>query len=350
MASPPLQAEAFKRWLTTAARECGAHSAACLRLDNPLLLRRIAANNREVAAWLAAGGHAQMDYLERMFPARADPGATFPFARSVIVVSFTNSWGESSAGHPFPAPLGGSPVGYISAYAREADYHLTGHQILAALQQKLGNPLQQAVAAVDTRPVYETLFATLGGLGVIGSNGLLRTPALGTRVFVACLFVDLLLPEVIHELPMPFACTSCRACLANCPTGAIAAERAIAAGRCISYLTIEKKTPLTPAEATTVGDWLFGCDCCTAVCPPVAADRRIPVDLDWLLRSSAAEIRRTLKGNATAYAGVSRLRRNAVVVLNNQKTDRALELLSWVRQNSGSQLVCQQIDELCGPT
>jgi epoxyqueuosine reductase len=270
-------------------------------------------------------------------------------ARSVIVITFTNSWGESTAGHPFPAPLAGSPVGYVSAYARETDYHLTGHQILGALQQKLGNPLQ-AVATVDTRPVYETLFATVGGLGVIGQNGLLRTPALGTRVFVGCLFVDRLLPEVIHEPPMPFSCASCCACLANCPSGALAVDRPITAGRCISYLSIEKKAPLSAAEAATMGDWLFGCDCCTAVCPPApAADRRIPVDLDWLLRAPAAEVRRTLKGNASNYAGVSRLRRNAVVVLNNLGTDRALELLNWVRQNSGSQLVRQQIDELRAP-
>lgn len=349
MVSSPIQSQQFSGWLAAAARESGAHAAACLRLENPLLLRHIATHNQRIADWLARGGHAQMDYLERMFPQRADPRTTFPFARSVIVVTFTNRWGDSTAGHPFPTPLTGSPVGYISAYARETDYHQIGHRILAALQQKLGAQ-RQTVAAVDTRPVYETLFASVGGLGLIGQNGLLRTPTLGTRVFVACLFIDLPLPEVIHEPQMPFPCSSCRACLDNCPSGAITADRPIAAGRCISYLSIEKKAILTAAEAATIGDWLFGCDCCTAVCPPEpAADRRIPVDLDWLLRSPAAEIRRTLKGNATAYAGVSRLRRNAVVVLNNLATERAHKLQSWVWQNSGSQLVRQQIDELGGP-
>ena len=94
-----------------------------------------------------------------------------------------------------------------------------------------------------------------------------------------------------------------------------------------------------------IGDWLFGCDECTTVCPPRdKADTRIPVDLEWLLKTPAAEVRRTIKGNATAYAGVSQLRKNAVVILKKMKSPRADELLGWVRNNTGSDLIREQIE------
>jgi len=90
---------------------------------------------------------------------------------------------------------------------------------------------------------------------------------------------------------------------------------------------------------------LFGCDDCTLVCPPkVETDLRIPIDLEWLLKSPASEVRRTIKGNASAYAGVTQLRRNAVVVLKNMEAPRAQDLLQWVRENSGSELIRRQID------
>ncbi len=334
----------FSAWLADAAREAGAHTAGCLRLDNRQLRKAVAENNLLVRDWLTSGRHAQMGYLERMYADKAEPWRTFSFARSVIVLTFSNRWGDGAATHPFPPPAVDAPVGYVSAYAREGDYHLRGRDILAALKKQLGDEVR-AAATVDTGAVYERLFATVTGLGIIGANDLLRTPELGTRVFIGCLFVDRELPEVLHEPRLPFACSSCRHCLANCPTAAIAAGRPIVAGKCISYLTIEKPGVLTTAEAATVGDWLFGCDCCTGVCPPVAEhDMRIPVDLDWLLKSPAAAIRRIIRGNAVAYAGVTRLRRNAVAVLKNLNTSSARELLDWTGKNSGSELVRKQID------
>ena len=336
--------EDFSTWLARTCEDLGAHSAACLQLDNPELCRRIADQNRLVREWLTAGRHGRMDYLERMAADRADPRRRFPFARSVIVLTFTNSWGKAPAAHPFPPPAADAPVGYVSAYARESDYHRTGQRLLENVHERLGSHLQ-AEAAVDTKAVYETLLARMAGLGVIGHNGLLRTPEQGTRVFLGCLFVERQLPEVIHRPQMPFSCTACRACLANCPTAAIAAGRAIDARRCISYLTIEKPGLLSVEETAAVGDWLFGCDCCTGICPPVADDLRIPVDLEWLLTSPAGEIRRTIQGTAMAYAGVTRLRRNAVAVLRNQGDRRARELLARTRERSGSALIRAQIDQ-----
>ena len=86
----------FRSWLADAVRQIGAHAAACVRMENPLLRARVEENNARVAEWLKAGMHGEMDYLERMFADKADPWRTFPFAQSVIVMAFTNRWTGTS--------------------------------------------------------------------------------------------------------------------------------------------------------------------------------------------------------------------------------------------------------------
>ena len=336
--------ERMRAWLAEAAQRVGAHSAACVRMDNPLLRRRIEENNALVGQWLDAGLHGDMEYLARMFPAKADPWKTFPFAKSAIVLCFTNDWGDPSAKHPFPAPDPDALLGYVSAYAKEADYHANGQAMLAELTRLLGEGVQ-AEAAVDTKAVYERLFATIGGLGIRGGNDLLRVPdRTNVRVFIGCLFVDAELPEVILDPKMPFSCDDCRACVKKCPTGAIRFGEPIDARKCISYLTIEKRGVLDRRESEMIEDWLFGCDWCSVVCPPRdKIDTRIPVDLEWLLKTPAAEVRRIIKGNAVSYAGVTQLRKNAVVILKKNGSPRARELLAWVEEKTGSELIRDQL-------
>ena len=340
-----MKLENFKTWLQETAQQVGAHSAACIRLDNPLLRKRIKENNVLVSEWLKAGLHGEMDYLARMFSEKSSPWDTFPFAKSVIVLSFTNHWGDPAATHPFPAPAKDALLGYISAYAKEKDYHHNGQAMLAELQGFLGEDLRAEVA-VDTQAVYERLFATVGGLGILGGNDLLRVPdRTNVRVFIGCLLVEAELPEVIHEVKRPFGCDDCLACIKHCPTEAIHFGKPIDARKCISYLTIEKRSLLNREEGEMIEDWLFGCDWCTVSCPPRdTMDTRIPIDLEWLLKTSAGELRRMIKGNASSYAGVTQLRKNAVIVLKNMEMPRAEELLEWVRKNSGSDLIREQID------
>ena len=335
----------FDTWLVAAVKQLGGHSVAILSMDNPCLRKGIIASDEANTAWLRAGNHGEMTYLERLANAKANPWKTFPFAKSVIVVAFTNRWGAPAATHPFPKPPSNAMLGYLSAYAHEVDYHTTGHSILEQLVQLLGTDIQSEIT-VDTKGVDERLFATIGGLGIIGSNGLLRlSGTTGTRVFLGCLFVDIELPEIVHPPKIDFGCDSCHACLKKCPTGAIKLGYQIDARRCISYLTIEKNGILSPQEGESIGTWIFGCDNCTNSCPELNdVDMRIPVDLEWLLKTPAAEIRRTIKGNATAYAGVTKLRRNAVVILKNMHTARADDLLRWVNENSGSDLIKRQIE------
>ncbi len=336
--------EYFQQWLEEAAQQIGAYSAACIRMDNPLLRQRIEENNVRVADWLKAGLHGEMDYLERMYPEKADPWSTFPFAKSAIVLTFTNHWGDPAATHPFPVPAADALLGYISAYAKEMDYHINGQAMLTALQALLGEDIR-AEAAVDTKAVYERVFATVGGLGIVGGNDLLRVPGrTNVRVFIGCLFVDAELPEVISEPKMPFTCEDCLACIKNCPTDAIEFGQPIDARKCISYLTIEKRSVLSKKEGEMIGDWLFGCDWCSTVCPPRdKMDSRIPIDLEWLLKTPAGELRRLIKGNATSYAGVTQLRKNAAVLLKKNSSPRARELFEWVLHHTGSAVVKDQL-------
>lgn len=338
----------FEGWLSGVAQEVGAFSAACVRLDNLQLRQRMAENSALYARWIGDGLHGEMGYLERMLPEKADLWSTFASAKSVIVLTFENRWGDPAATHPFPVPETGALLGYISAYAKEADYHHTGQQLLRELKTRLEQRLGHSVwaeASVDTKPVYERLLAIFGGLGIRGANDLLRVPGRkNVRVFVGCLFVDAELPEVIHEAKMPFACDDCQACIKNCPTGAIRFGEPIDARICISYLTIEKRSLLSKEEGAMIGDWLFGCDDCTVVCPPKdKVDTRIPVDLEWLLKTPAGELKRLIAGNATAYAGITQLRKNAVVILKKKGSPEAADLLRWVQENTGSELVRNQI-------
>jgi epoxyqueuosine reductase len=335
----------FGEWLQETAQAVGAHSAACIRLDNPELRRGIEKNNALTAEWLQSGKQGEMDYLERLFPEKSNPWKTFPFAKSVIVLCFTNDWGDPAATHPFPMPGKEALLGYISAYAKEKDYHTNGQAMLAALKEKLGDDVETE-AAVDTKAVYERLFATVGGLGIIGGNDLLRVPGrTNVRVFIGCLFVGAELPEVILDPKMPFACDDCLACIKNCPTDAIQFGQPIDARKCISYLTIEKRSILNREEGEMIEDWLFGCDWCSVVCPPKdKIDTCIPIDLEWLLKTPAGELRRLMKGNAVSYAGVTQLRKNAVVLLKKKRNvPAATALLDWVEKNTGSELIRNQL-------
>ena len=182
-------------------------------------------------------------------------------------------------------------------------------------------------------------------MGIRGPNDLLRTPQENVRVFIGSLFCNIKLPEVILDPKMPYPCKFCNNCVERCPTGAITPDEPFDSLKCISYLTIEKKGTLNKAEREMMEDWLFGCDWCTVVCPPKdKIDTRIPIDLEWLLKSSAGQIRRILKGTAIEYAGVTKLRRNAVAILKEKEDPQSQELLNWAKENLQSQLVLDQIN------
>ena len=338
----------FDVFLKELALNRGAASVCCLDLNSPSLKESLLQQKAKVQSWIAEGYGADMDYLVRMLDDKVDLQKTFPGAQSAIVISFTNKWGSDEAVHPFPEPAPDALLGYISGYAKEQDYHRTGHEILTAIGTDLNESYGEAenVACVDTKPVFERFLAEYGGLGILGPNDLIRTPENDVRAFIGTLFTPHKLPEIILKPEFPFPCHYCRACeKRGCPTGAITEGQPFDSRLCISYLSIEKKGLLNHKDRGLLEDWLFGCDWCSIVCPPKEkVDRRIPVDLEWLLKSSAGSVRRLIKGSAVEYAGVQKLRRNAIAILRKSEDPRAAELLDWCRENLQSELLLKQID------
>jgi epoxyqueuosine reductase len=240
----------FDSWLAKTVIECGGLTAACLDLKSISLQSELIANGKTYQNWINSGYAGDMNYLERMLEDKVDPEKSFPGSESVIIITFKNKWGLLEAEHPFPKPHPDKLKAYISAYAKEQDYHRTGHQILTKLHQKLQERLGQfdAMPAVDTKPVFERLLAVLGGLGVRGPNDLLRTPGDNVRAFIGSIFCNIKLPEIIHDPQMPYPCKHCNNCVEKCPTGAIQLNQPFDSLKCISYLTIEKKARSTKAK------------------------------------------------------------------------------------------------------
>jgi len=233
------------------------------------------------------------------------------------------------------------------SYAPGEDYHHLGKTILTEiyenLQEKLGEKFQAEVC-IDTKPVFERLLAAFGGLGSKGPNDLLRTPQNNVQCFIGVLFTEKKLPELIYSPLVSPPCSSCGNCLKNCPTKAISYGKPFDARRCRSYLSIEHRGILNSQQRKWLGCWLYGCDYCTFSCPDNSQQNPgIELSLEWLLKSPASQVKRLIKGSAMEYAGVTRLRRNAVAILMENKSSEADSLLKWVEGNNSSPLIQEQI-------
>lgn len=211
-----------------------------------------------LAIWLAKEMHGEMGYMERNVEKRIDPTILVEGAKSVIsVLAYYN---PGSPGVSVVPPK-------ISRFALSANYHVVVKEMLFKLLELLriefGNVSGRAF--VDSAPVLERTWAEKAGLGWIGKNGLLINQKLGSYVFIGELIVDLEIEPSIELAPN--RCGTCTKCIDACPTGAIVSPKVVDARKCISYLTIEKKSSLTGEEKSMLNGWCFGCDICQEVCP-----------------------------------------------------------------------------------
>lgn len=228
----------------------------------------------EFRHWLAAGFHGEMAYLARRAAERCAPVQQLPGLRSIIsvaqnyqscVTAVTKKW-----------PNGGRVARYAQG---TGDYH---DQIGGKLAQLAGfiHALGGATNwAVDTGPVLERDLAQRAGIGWIGKHTNLVSRQLGNWFFLGEILTTL---ELAPDEPARGQCGSCQRCLAACPTGALVAPYRLDARRCISYLTIELKGSIPVEFRAAIGDRIFGCDDCLAVCPwnrfaqPVIVPRPVP--------------------------------------------------------------------------
>ena len=259
-----------------------------------------------VRAWIRAGQHGGMGYLEERLELHLDVAGVLPDVRSVLCVA--DAYGHTTP--PAPPPPGAtasairpqadntpspSPTGRVARYAWGRDYHrsLKGrlHKLADTLREQ--HPNADFRCTVDTAPVMEREHAQRAGLGFIGKHTLLIHPRHGSFLLLGCV-LSTLPPEAFGGATPPVTlgdCGTCTRCIDACPTDAIdPAGYRLDATRCISYLTLEHRDAIDPALHAGMGDWVGGCDVCQDVCPyNVAGARRpLPVPLDYKPRPHAA--------------------------------------------------------------
>jgi epoxyqueuosine reductase len=265
-----------------------------------------------------------MAYLPRTAERRSDVRRVVPSARSVIMTGTVYNTHK-----PYSTERDDPARGEVARYAWGPDYHdvLAGRleALLAWMRQEHPQPFD-ARAYVDTGPVQERVYAQYAGLGWIGKNTCVINHEAGSWILLA---------EIICSLPLepdPPAldqCGSCTLCLEACPTDAFVGPHVLDATKCISYLTIEYRGDIPEHHRAAVGNHVFGCDICQEVCPwngaPAMAregnwspdhEMSTPSLLE-LSRRSDEELAAAIAGTPLTRAGVTGLRRNIAVALQN---------------------------------
>ena len=279
--------------------------------------------------WLDAGHHGDMLWMAERAGQRGSPQALWPDVRSVIMLGMSYAPGRD--------PLALADVrdrGRISVYAQGRDYHEVVKKGLKALARWLVEQQPGALKVfVDTAPVMEKPLAEAAGLGWQGKHSNLVSRMHGSWLFLGAIYSEIALAP---DMPEKDHCGSCTACQAACPTDAFPAPYVVDARRCISYLTIEHKGPIPEALRAGIGNRIYGCDDCLAVCPwnkfaEVAAANRAFVgraelaapELSDLLALDDAGFREIFAGSPIKRIGRNRMVRNAAIAAGNSG-DRGL--------------------------
>jgi epoxyqueuosine reductase len=272
--------------------------------------------------FIARGYHGDMGWLAGTAERRADPQALWPEARTVVVL------GVNYAPEGDPRALADNPeAGVVSVYARGHDYHDTLKRRLKALARWIEGQWPGALKLfVDTAPVMEKPLAQQAGIGWQGKHTNLVSRRFGSWLFLGEIYLSLALEP---DPPEPDHCGSCRRCLEICPTVAFPAPHQLDARRCISYLTIEHKGMIPVEFRRAIGNRIFGCDDCLAVCPwnKFAQAAQEP---DFLARAELtaprladlavlddAGFRRLFAGSPVKRIGRHRFLRNVLIAIGN---------------------------------
>jgi epoxyqueuosine reductase len=287
-------------------------------------------------AWLQAGFHGGMGYMQAHGLKRARPAELVPGTVCVITARMDYLPRGAAADWQMRETqrLQQPDAAVISVYARGRDYHKVLRQRLQQLAVRLAaevGPLGHR-AFTDSAPVLEVELATRSGTGWRGKHTLALRRDAGSMYFLGELFVDLPLPPTE---PISGHCGHCEACITACPTQAIVAPYRLDARRCISYLTIEHEGSIPHALRSLIGNRVYGCDDCQLACPwnKYAARATLP-DFDergglarttllQLWHWTEADFLRRTEGSAIRRIGWARWRRNLAVAIGNALRARA---------------------------
>lgn len=298
-------------------------------VDDPLRAARL-------EQWIEAGFHGSMKWMEDRADVRRGPQSMWPAAQSVIAL------GMSYAPELDPLALEGDPEkARISVYAQGRDYHDTVKKALKALARWLVAevPGAELKVFVDTAPVMEKPLGEAAGLGWQGKHTNLVSREHGSWLFLGAIYTTVPFPPDASHQDL---CGSCRACQDACPTDAFPAPYQLDARRCISYLTIEHRGPIPEALRPNLGNRIYGCDDCLAVCPwnkfadAAAAHKAflpreelIAPRLDELLLLDDSAFRAKFSGSPIKRIGRDRFVRNCLIAAGNSGNT---ELLAPVKR------------------
>ncbi|MDF1719462.1 MAG: tRNA epoxyqueuosine(34) reductase QueG [Minwuia sp.] len=277
--------------------------------------------------FVALGRHGDMGWLQDRAEWRGNPAALWPDARSVIMLATD----FAPPTDPLLA-LDMADHGAVSVYAARRDYHdVVKGRLKQLAQGLLSEARQMGITAevkvfVDTAPVMEKPLAAKAGLGWQGKHTNLVSRRLGSWTFLGAIFTTLDLPA---DQPSPDHCGSCTRCLDICPTKAFPSAYQLDATRCIAYLTVEHQGQIPQQFRTAIGNRIFGCDDCLAVCPwnrfaETSQDMRLQMrgdlqlaPLTALLDLDDAAFRQMFAGTPVKRLGRDRFLRNVLVAVGN---------------------------------
>jgi epoxyqueuosine reductase len=275
-----------------------------------------------LAASIEAGHHGSMAWMAETAARRGDPRALWPDVHSIVMLGM--NYGPKS--DPLEA-LSRRQHGTISVYAQNRDYHDVIKGKLKELAGKIAARSGVEVKVfVDTAPVMEKPLAAAAGLGWQGKHTNLVSREFGSWLFLGSIFTT---AELDPDRPEEDHCGSCHACLDICPTGAFPAPYRLDARRCISYLTIENKGPIPHEFRAAIGNRIYGCDDCLAVCPwnkfaRVASEAKLVARDDLknprladLLSLDDAGFRALFSGSPVKRIGRDRFIRNVLIAAGN---------------------------------
>ena len=288
-----------------------------------------AANRNNLAEYLRRGYHGDMGWLVGKAARRGDPRVLWPDARSVVALGISYAPDDDPL-----ANLACPDIGNISVYARGRDYHEVLKKRLRVLGRWIGEEFSCGVKIfVDTAPVMEKPLAQAAGLGWQGKHTNLVSREHGSWLFLGEIYTTL---ELATDEAVEDHCGSCRNCLDICPTNAFPEPYQLDARRCISYLTIEHAGPIDRELRPLMGNRIYGCDDCLAVCPwnkfaqaggdpeLEARDELTAPRLVELARLDDSEFRRLFSKTAIKRSGRDRFVRNVLIALGNSGDATAL--------------------------
>ncbi len=292
-----------------------------------------AQRSERLEEWLGEGYHGTMEWMETHKDVRSSPNAMWPEARSVIAL------GMSYAPAHDPLALeGDAQHARISVYAQGKDYHNTIKKRLKALARWLTaqEPDYPLKVFVDTAPVMEKPLGEAAGLGWQGKHTNLVSQSHGNWLFLGAIYSTL---PFAPDAPHSDRCGSCNACQTACPTDAFPAPYKLDARRCISYLTIEHKGPIPREFREAIGNRIYGCDDCLAVCPWnkfasaaqshkdfMARAELVAPRLEELLELDDRGFRALFSGSPIKRIGRDRFVRNCLIAAGNSGNPKLLPL------------------------